>query len=207
MPAELKTTCLNLKEWNQGNEQGLEGLIERHLGWIQNHVRNRLGSYLRNKAETNDYVQDAMIEFLRFGPRIQINDDQHFRALMVRIVENTIRGKHDWFRAQRRRITREKPLPSDTILSLDPPRQEVERPSQAAHQNEREAWIRLGIELLDPEDSEIVVLHQWEGASFDEVGERLGISRDAARMRYARSLTRLSKLVADIRKGNLNPSL
>lgn len=202
MQKDLSDTFLDLRRWNEGDEQGLESLIGQHIDWIRNHVRNRMGPFLRKKGETNDYVQDAMIEFLRYGPRIQINDDQHFRALMVRIIENTLRGKLDWFHAQRRNVTRQKPLPSDTILSLDPPKDEVKRPSQAALQNEREAWVRLGIELLDPDDRELLVLHQWEGCSFDEIGERLGITRDAARMRYSRSLTKLSKVVADLRKGH-----
>lgn len=99
-----------LRQWNEGDEQSLNKLMERHLPWIRNHAHHRVGPHLRSKGETCDYVQDAMVEFLRYGPRIRITDENHFRALLIRIVENTLRGKRDWFVAQRRNISRQMPL-------------------------------------------------------------------------------------------------
>lgn len=202
--AEGHTITLTLlDQWDAGDEQALEELLQRHLPWIRNHVHHRLGPFLRGKAETCDYVQDAMVEFLRYGPRIRISDEKHFRALIVRIVENTLRGKKDWFTAQRRKAARQRPLPSDTILSLDPPKEDVERPSQAAVQHEREAWIRLGLELIDPDDAELIVLHQWEGRPFDEIAAHLEITADAARMRHVRAVNRLANKVSSLRRGDL----
>ncbi len=196
-------TLFLLSQWNEGDPNGLDGLLERHLPWIRAHVRNRLGPFLRGKAETSDYVQDAVLEFLRYGPRIEISDDHHFRVLLVKIVENMLRGKWDWYKAQRRRITRLRPLPSDTVLALDPPKEGVSRPSQVMHNREREALIRLGMDLLDPEDSEIIALHQWEGLTFADMGKRLNISPDAARMRHSRAVNRLAGKVSFLRKRDL----
>ena len=196
-----------LEQWNKGDRSGLDGLLKRHLPWIHNHVRNRLGPYLRGKAETCDYVQDALVEFLQYGPKIEISDERHFRALLAKIVENMLRGKWDWYKAKRRRISRLRPLPSDSILSLDPPKEGVSRPSQMARAHEREALIRLGMDLLDPEDSEIIVLHQWEGMTFADIGKQLQITPDAARMRHARAVSRLAEKVSLLRKGNLARAL
>ena len=192
-----------LQAWNQGDRKGLDSLLAHHLPWIQAHVRKRLGSLLRNRGETVDFVQDAMIQFLQYGPRIQITDDNHFRALMMRIVENTIRDKHDWFTAKRRALSRENPLPRDTILCLDPPRARVRTPSMEAHESEQEAWIRLGMELMDPEDREVLILRQWEDLPFAEIGERLGLSEDAARMRNNRAVSKLGKIVGNLRRGKI----
>jgi len=82
--------------------------LERHLPWIQKQVRLRLGSKLRAKGETCDYVQDAVVQFLHYGPRIMISSDRQFRALLARIVENALCDKHDWFTARRRDMTYEK---------------------------------------------------------------------------------------------------
>ena len=46
--------------------------------------------------------------------------------------------------------------------------------------------MRLGLDLLAPEDSDLIIEHHWEGRSFGEIGERLGISPDAVRMRHVR---------------------
>jgi RNA polymerase sigma-70 factor (ECF subfamily) len=198
-----RETRHNLEQWHAGDQQALDALLERHLSWIRAHVRHRIGPFLRKKAETLDYVQDAMVQFLKYGPRIVVSDDRHFRALLVRIIENSLRNNYDWYSAKRRAITRENPLPSDTVLNLDPPRNKVTRPSQAVQRKERDAWIRLGMEFLDAGEREVLVLRQWEKRSFQELGEHLGISDEAARKRYTRAVDRLSEKIWDLRSGRM----
>ena len=196
-------TSLSLQSWYSGSRKGLDTLLEHNLPWIHAHVRRRLGPLLRRKGETADYVQEAMVQFLKYGPRIQISDDGHFRALLVKIVENSLRNQHEWFTARRRAISREHPLPPDTYLCLDPPREGVKTPTQSAGRNEQEAWVRLGIELLEPESREIIVHKQWDSLSFIEIGKRLGISADAARMRYNRAVGHLADTVWKLRRGKI----
>lgn len=197
-------TSICLGRLHTGDPKGMNSLIERHLPWIHNHVRKRMGPLLRNKGETCDYVQDAMIQFLRYGPRIMISDEDHFRRLIIRIVENALRDKHDWYTALRRRTAKERPLSRDTVLSLDPPRDTVETPSRAVQHNEDEAWIRLGLELLAPGDRDLIVLHQWEKHTFTDIGQQLGISADAARMRHNTALSRLGEVVWMLQSGKLD---
>lgn len=203
MKAGKKEATLFLQQWHSGNRQGLEALIERHLSWIHAQVRKRMGPNLRKKAETCDYVQDAMIQFLQYGPRFIMSDDAAFRALMVQIVENTLRDKNDWFTACRRNIARERPLPPDTVLSLDPPEKQTGTPSRSAERHEREAWIRLGMEFLEPEDREVLVLRQWEKRSLAEIGEHFGTTQKAAWMRHNRALKRLGTIIWELRSGRV----
>jgi RNA polymerase sigma-70 factor (ECF subfamily) len=193
-----------LRQWNEGDDNGLDTLLEQHLPWLQNQVRRSMGSQLRGKGETSDYVQDAVVEFLRYGPRFTLSSDAVFRALLLKIVKNTLRHRRVWFTARRRDIAREHPLPSDTVLSLDRPEGPAGTPSQSAARHEHEAWIRLGLELLDPEPREVLVLRKWDNLSFSEIGARLGISTEAARKRHNRALDRLSSMIWEIRQGKLN---
>lgn len=193
-----------LHAWHSGNRDGLDTLIERHLPWIHDQVRRRMGPTLRKKAETCDYVQDAMIQFIHYGPRFILSNDAAFRALMLKIVENSLRDKHDWYTTNRRNVALERPLPPDTVLLLDPPRSKARTPSMSAERHEREAWIRLGMEFLDPEDREIIVLRQWEKRSLAEIGEEFGISQNAAWMRHNRAVKRLGKLIWDLHCGRLS---
>ncbi|MHC4942215.1 MAG: RNA polymerase sigma factor [Planctomycetota bacterium] len=197
-------TSINLQQWHKGDEKGLEALLENHLTWIRGKVRNRMGTGLREKGETSDYVQDAVVEFLKYGPRFTISNDARFRGLLLKIVENVLCKKYRWFTARRREIARERPLPSDTVLSLDLPQQQMNTPSKDAAKNEQEAWIRLGIELVKPEDREVLILRQWDGLSFEEIGERLGVSSGTAQVRHYRAVTRLSKIVTALRRGDLD---
>ena len=119
-------------------------------------------------------------------------------------MENVLRDKHDWFTARRRAIARERPLPADSVLYLNTDKGSDRTPSQSAQHHEEEAWIRLGMELLEPEDREVLVLHQWDHLPFTEVGKRLGISGKSAWQRHNRAVSCLAEKVGDLRRGRFD---
>ncbi|MHC4944282.1 MAG: RNA polymerase sigma factor [Planctomycetota bacterium] len=203
MKDKNEETAASLQKWYSGDEQGLNAILERHLPWIRAQVRQRLTALLRIKGDSGDYVQDAVLQFLRFGPRIMIKNEDHFRAFLLKVVENTLNDKYDWYTARRRNIAQERPLPSDTVILLDPPKGSGHTPSRSAERHEREAWVRLGLELLDPEDRELLILRKWDKLSFSKLGDHLGISEDAARMRYNRTVIKLGDVVLALRRGEL----
>jgi RNA polymerase sigma factor (sigma-70 family) len=196
-----------LQRWHSGDPDALNRILERNLPFIQGLVRKRLGAHLRARAETVDFMQDAMMEFLRYGPRFLLASEAHFRALMAKVVENVIRDRHDRFSAGRRDRRREQPLPERSVLGLDPMARSVTRPSQAAQRSEEEGWVRLALELLEPEDRQCIQLRVFEDLSFAEMGERLGVQEDAARMRYNRAMPRLARKVKQLRDGELEEAL
>jgi len=182
-----------------GDEQALRELLERHLPWIQRRVSERLRGALRKKAETQDLVHDAVVDLLRYGPRFTVSSEEHFRSLLARICENAICNEHRRFAAARRRAAGERPLPTESILDLDPRRDAPGTPSVIADKREREAWMRLGLELLRPEDREVILLRQRDSLPFEEIGTRLGIAAGAARMRFERALARLAQVIVRLR--------
>lgn len=200
-------TSLFLQQWHDGDPNGLNSLLERHLPWIEAQVRQRLTQLLRKKGETCDYVQDILVQFLKHSPRFTLTNEAHFRAFLLRVVQNALHDKYDWFTARRRAISRERPLPSDTVLNLDPHQVSMRSPSQFVHQHDQEAWVRMGMELLEPDDREILILHQWDNLSFPEIGERLGISSNAARKRHKRAVLLLTKKIMVLRQGKLMDAL
>lgn len=196
-----------LQRWHGGDRDALADLLARDLPWIRERVTRRLGTALKGKAESDDLVQDAMIEVLRYAPRFEISSRELFRGLLAQIVENVLRGRANWFNAQRRELARERPLPGDTVVNLDPPRDRVGTPSVAAGGAEEEARLRLALELLEPEDREILVLRQWRDLSFAEIAKELGIAEDAARMRFNRTLPKLASKMSLLRDGNIESLL
>lgn len=189
--------------WEKGGNGDLERILKRHLPWIQSYVHKKLGAFPRSKADTGDIVQDALVEFVRHGPRFRMTNERQLRALLCRIVENVLCNMYDWFTAYRRAMARERPLPPDTLLNLDPPVGEVESPSRIARKQEREAWVRMGIELLGPEERQVILLRNWEGLSFAEIGERLGVSKGTARNRFLSALDKLQETSLALRTGGI----
>jgi len=200
---ENTKTSQFLEQWHGGDRQALDALLERHLPWLLQQAHRKLSPLLRRKAETVDYVQDAMVQFLRFAPRFVVSNETAFRALLWKIVENTLLNKYDWYTARRREIARERPLPSDTILSLDPPRDSVRSPSRSAEYHEQEAWLRLGLEFLEPDDREVIVLRKWDNLKFAEIATRFGLSLSGARMKHNRALRKLGDIVWSLRSGDM----
>lgn len=204
MKSNHTETLQHLQKWHQGERDGLNALLNRHLSWIRDRVRKRLGNKLRQRVESCDIVQDAVLQFLQYGPRFLVSDDEQFRALLTRIVENVVCDKYDWFTARRRAVALEQPLPLDTILYLSQQSGRIKTPSTSARRNEEEAWIRLGIELLDPEDRELLILRQWENLPFSKIGKHLGVSTKTAWKRHKNALYHLSDKVGELRRGNLS---
>ncbi|MHC4512215.1 MAG: RNA polymerase sigma factor [Planctomycetota bacterium] len=203
MTEEPDQTYHLLQRWHGGDPEALGGLVRKNLAWIRNRVEHRVGDMLREKADIDDFVQEAMVEILRYGPRFVMSNRAQFRGLMAKVIENVIRGQYDRFTALRRELHRERPVPSDTVLNLDPPQVSVTRPSQNFQRKEGAAWVRIGLDLLEPAQREIIVLRQWEGLSFQEIGERLGITENTARMRFQRAVQRLAQIVRKARSGDV----
>lgn len=190
-----------------GDRDNLEDILAQQLPWIQKYAHLKLSPFLRTKTETGDIVQDALVQFLRHGPRFRISNDSKLRALLARIVENVLHDKYDWFTARRRAVSRERPLPADTVLNLEIAEGEVETPSRIVHKQEKEAWIRLGLELLAPDDRKVLILRDWDNLSYVEIGKQMGISEHAARRKYMSSLKLLIDVVQHLRCRRIDDAL
>jgi RNA polymerase sigma-70 factor (ECF subfamily) len=204
MSAGADATDLLLRSTHAGDSRALERLLAANLDWVRQRVRGRLGGVLRDRGQTDDYVQDVVVDVLRSGPRFVTGDQQQFRALLVRIVENVLSDHWHWLHAQRRSVERE--VPGDA-LELDGPPAASTRPSEAAARAEDAQWIRLAMELLPADDRQVLFLREWEGLSFPRIAAALGIAEDAARMRFQRAVPRLARKLDLLRAGRLAAAL
>ncbi len=203
MEPDNQDTLDLLQRWHGGDQGALQTLIEHDLPWIHQVVRKRVGPLLRSKEETCDVVQEVLIELLHYGPRFLLSNHRHFRALLARIAENVIRGQNDRFTAARRAAVREKPLPSDSVLYLDQPQGSLDE----VEKKEAQDLVRLSMELLAPEDRDVILWRQWDSLSYKEIGDKLSITEDAARMRFHRSISRLSHRARLIEQGRVHELL
>ena len=124
-----------------------------------------------------------------------------FRRLVTRIVENTLRGQSEFYSRMRRDRGRAVALPDEVVLELDVRRRTGTTPSQHAARSEEEAWLRLALDLVDPEDRDLIVLREWNGEAFADIGARLGVPENTARMRFSRAVGRLAAQVEALRRG------
>lgn len=191
----------------RGDETALRQLVADHLPWIEAHVKKRLSPVARRDGDTQDFVQEALLDVLRDGPHFAIEDAAAFRALLARIVENNVVDRVRYVQRAQRDHRRQRALPTDSVLHLDAPQRCVTEPPVAAARDEQQHWLRLAVELLDAEDREAIRLRDWEGLTFAELGDRLSLSAEAARKRYTRALPRLAEKLDLLRRGQWRGAL
>lgn len=188
-----------LQRWHAGEAGALEALVAAQLPWLKELADRRLGTFLRQRGEATDYLHDALLEFLRDAPRFTVRDEAQLRSLLARVLENTLRDKHEWFRAKRRFLAAAVPLPTDSVLDLNTGAVQSNTPSREASREEARAWIRLALELLDPEDRQVLVMRDYEERSFVDIAKELGSTPDAIRMRWQRAVSRLASELGRLR--------
>lgn len=202
-PGAPDVTLALLQRWHAGDREALHELVQRDLPWIRARVRQRLGDRLREHGNTDDFLQDAVIDILNYTPRFIAEDGATFRRLVTQIVENCLRGQTEFYSRMRRNRARQQPLDHDTVLPIASDRRQPTTPSQHAVRNEEEAWLRLALDLVDPNDRDVIVMREWQGESFAAIGASLGVPENTARMRFARAMGRLADKVEALRRGEL----
>ncbi len=196
---DIPPTTILLDRWNDGDQSALDALLGDHMEWIRARVVERLGDRLREFVETGDVVQETILEFLRYGPRVRIERGKQFRALLVRIAENVLRGNHRWWTARRRDMARRAPAPLESRIEIPDSRQGT--PSAILGETERREWVRLGLELVDHAERDLIVLRDFEGLPHEEIARTLGVGVEAAKKRYQRAVGSLARTVAALQQG------
>lgn len=207
----MSETAELLLRWAAGDQAAMATLVQQDAPWIEAQVRRRLGAQLRQRVDTQDIVQNTLLAVLQTGPRFVCSDRAHLRGLLARMVENAICAQAHHATAGKRDVRREAAAwthgASGSVLLLDARPASITQPGAAAERNETRDWVRLAIELLDADDRNVILWREYEEASFAEVAARLGVTEDAARMRFARALPKLAKKLVVLRAGDLGSLL
>jgi RNA polymerase sigma-70 factor, ECF subfamily len=156
-----------------------EQLVLPHLDSAANLAR----WILRNRADSEDAVQEAALRAYRFFERFHGGDA---RAWLLQIVRNTC---YTWLQKNR---------PSDLMTEFD---EEVHQrpavsPATSADQADDRRRLMQALELLPPRFREVLVLRELEGCSYKEIGEITGIPIGTVMSTLSRARGRLRQALA-----------
>ena len=198
----MNETTQLLAQWRAGDKAALDQVLKLHLPYIRDRVRDLLGPSLRAKLTSEDVVQDAVLDFLRNGPRFVPENSRQLQTLLGKVVHNTICDHGNWFAAARRSMASEMDLHvrlSESGSGGDP--------AARAYRAEMADRVRIAMELLSDRDRQIVLMHGWERCSFAEIGRRLGVGEEGGRAAWRRAIERLRELMARVRRGEWDAAL
>src|SRR5260221_378288 len=132
----------------------------------------------RNEADTRDVLQDLFVKLARKPALLESAREE--RAFLLRLVHN---AAIDLMRRRRTRDRNYEDLAADSEMTFAPA-------ANADEQAFREA-LSAGLGELPPEQRAVLHLKLWEGLTFEEIAEDLGLSPNTAASRYRYGLNKL----------------
>ncbi|MCA8969163.1 MAG: RNA polymerase sigma factor [Planctomycetes bacterium] len=192
----------------KGDDEATSTILAEHGPWLRSTVRRKLTADVRQLIDTEDIVLETFEALLRLQPRFVLRSLVDFRNYMARCIQNRIYDHRK--KASVRPVTR--PMyamdgtdsDTPTIYMGEPSATTSAMPMSGAVRNEDAAIVRLALALLSTRDADVLFLRHWEELTFPEIGERLGISEEAARKAYDRAIPKLARAMIEVRSGRFD---
>jgi RNA polymerase sigma factor (sigma-70 family) len=171
-----------LERARTGDDAAIEQLFARHLKPLQRWARGRLPRWARDLADTNDLVQESLLQTFRRIDDFEARGAGALQAYLRQAVVNRIRNE----------LRRQGRHPEQTDLEGVELVSE-ESPLEAAIGREAIARYERSLASLRPEEREAIIAKVEMGYSNEELALVLGKpSAEAARKAAQRALVRLA---------------
>lgn len=181
-------TCRLLELAKAGDREALDLLFSRHIPSLRRWAAGRLPRWARDIADTQDLVQDTVIQVFKRVEVFESRGEGALQAYLRQAVLNKIRNE---LRNRGRR-------PSFEALDDHAPGDRTSPLESAIRQEQRDRYD-AALWRLNAHDRELVVARLEMGLTYEEMAAALDKpSWNAARMATARALLRLAE---EIRRG------
>lgn len=201
MAEDVKTTLTLVRQAKGGEPEALNLLLDRYIQRVLRIVRARLGPRLRERMESMDVVQEVMIRAIKAFDQFEAKNEAAFLHWISKLVQNEIRDLADYHAAEKRNTNKEfqpqKDSEKDRSVVSQIPANSIYRPSFQVRLKEDVIQLEAAMDKLPEKQKEVVILRQYEGMSFKDIGEQFGCSEDTARMQYTRAIGKLTDLMTN----------
>jgi len=185
-PIETESTFHLLLRARAGDREALERLFARHLTPLKRWARGRLPQWARDLADTDDLVQDTLLQTLKHLDDFEPRRVGALQAYMRQAVLNRIRN-------ELRRKGRQPPITDLEGIEIDA----TESPLEQAIGRETVERYEAALERLTADERETIIARVELGCSYEELAEALGKpTPEAARKAARRALVRLAEEMA-----------
>lgn len=164
----------------QNSEQAFAELVNRHLGLVYHAALRQTGG---NAHRAQDVAQTVFVDLARKAKSLT-----HHPVLSGWLYTSTRYAASKVARSEQRRQAREEGAQLMNELTA--------HSSSSADWNQLRPIIDDALHALNERDREAVLLRFFEGKPFAEVGAKLAVSEDAARVRVDRALDKLRALLS-----------
>jgi RNA polymerase sigma-70 factor (ECF subfamily) len=173
-----------------------ERLFEACRGYLGMVARAQVESWLQSKVDASDLVQQTLLEAHRDFERFDGGTEAEWLAWLRRIMTHNAADLVRHYRGtNKREIGREVSWVRDDDSHRGAPEPAACDPTPSQQVASRDSELRLAAALneLAPDHREVIVLRNLQRLPFDRVAERMGRSRPAVQMLWARAVKKLQQ--------------
>jgi RNA polymerase sigma-70 factor (ECF subfamily) len=179
-----------------GSAEALGKALEACRAYLLRIAQGELGSDLQAKGGASDLVQQTVLDAVRDFAHFQGNTEAELLQWLRRLLRNNLADFTRQYRdTAKRQIGQEIRLEGDDSsaergggLAAAWP-----SPSGEAMEYEQAEAIRRAVERLPDNYRRVIVLRYQDERSFDEIGELLGLTANAARKLLLRAVERVQR--------------
>ena len=183
---ETESTFQLIERFRGGDKEALERLFARHLPRLQRWARGRLPRWARDLADTQDLVQETLIQTFNRIDVFEPRREGALQAYLRQAVMNRIRDEI-------RRVARKPAHGELEGTEVD----RVRSPLEQAVGMEQIERYESALGRLRPEEKEAIILRVELGYTYEELARLLEKpTSDAAHKATKRALVRLAEEMA-----------
>jgi RNA polymerase sigma-70 factor (ECF subfamily) len=179
-----------------GSRTALGQALESCRGYLLVVADRNLDADLRAKGGASDLVQETFLEAQRDFGQFQGGSADELRAWLRRLLLNNVANFTRHYRGTaKRQVQRELALePGDVSGRPDAgPAADTPSPSTLAMAEEQRLALQQALQRLPEDYRQVIVWRHQEQLTFEEIGQRLQRTANAARLLWLRAVERLQQ--------------
>ena len=174
-----------------GDEDAAGELVRHYERPVRKTIHFRLGPELRARVDTDDIFQSTIATAIHDLPNVSFRGEKAFVGWLRTIAERRVQMAVRHHRAQKRDVRKDLPLDAAERVAG-----KLTSPTKGAVRAELTIGVQQAIARLPEEERRVVELHSYEGLSFQEVAERLGLrNKNQAYRIFENALNRMGDLI------------
>jgi len=178
-----------LEQARAGSQQALGSLFDGLRNYLLLIANQELPPDLQGKLGASDLVQETFLEAHRDFPQFQGQSEAELQSWLRQILQHNLSNATRHYRAtDKRQLAREV-----SLASLAEPLAERDSPSASLQRQERDLALAAALARLPDDYRQVIAWRNYERLSFQEIGERLQRSHEAARKLWVRALALLQE--------------
>jgi len=183
-----------------GDAATLGLLLEQFRPYLLKIANEGIDPKLKSKVGGSDVVQQSMLDAGQSFAEFQGESYTAFTAWLRRILNNNVSNVRRHYRSEKRNVLREVQLTGTDSKAQDMRTLTASSTSSSGPMHEQEEFeqMTLAISLLSEDHRRVIHLRNYHKKSFQQIGDEIGRSPDAARKLWARGIESLQQIFPDL---------